>query len=44
MTGGRRAAVFLHPKQRVGVVILTNLTGAFPENMIDEIPRQRQHA
>lgn len=37
MTGGGRAAAFLYPEQRLGVVILTNLTGAFPEDMIDKI-------
>jgi CubicO group peptidase (beta-lactamase class C family) len=37
MTGGGRAAVFLYPEDRVGVVILTNLGGAFPEDMVDKI-------
>ncbi len=37
MTGGGRAAVFHYPEQRVGVVILTNLTGAFPEDMVDKV-------
>lgn len=37
MTGGGRAAVFLYPDDEVGVVILTNLTGAFPEDMVDKI-------
>jgi CubicO group peptidase (beta-lactamase class C family) len=37
MTGGGRAAVFLYPEDGVGVVILTNLTGSFPEDMIDKI-------
>jgi CubicO group peptidase (beta-lactamase class C family) len=37
MTGGGRAAVFYYPEDRVGVVILTNLAGAFPEDMVDKI-------
>lgn len=37
MTGGGRAAVFYYPEHRVGVVILTNLTGAFPEDMVDKL-------
>lgn len=37
MTGGGRAAVFYYPADRVGVVLLTNLAGAFPEDMIDEL-------
>ena len=37
MTGGGRAAAFLYPEHRVGVVILTNLTGCFPEDMIDKV-------
>ncbi|MET0308391.1 MAG: serine hydrolase, partial [Sphingomonas sp.] len=37
MTGGGRAAVFYYPEDRVGVVILTNLTGSFPEDMVDKI-------
>ncbi|WP_343617202.1 serine hydrolase [Novosphingobium sp.] len=37
MTGGGRAAVFYYPEDHVGVVILTNLTGAFPEDMVDKI-------
>jgi CubicO group peptidase (beta-lactamase class C family) len=37
MTGGGRAAAFLYPEDRVGVVILTNLTGSFPEDMIDKV-------
>lgn len=37
MTGGGRAAVFLYPDDGVGVAILTNLTGAFPEDMVDKI-------
>ncbi len=37
MTGGGRAAVSLYPEDGVGVVILTNLTGSYPEDMIDKI-------
>lgn len=37
MTGGGRTAVSLYPEDGVGVVILTNLTGSFPEDMIDKI-------
>jgi len=37
MTGGGRAAVFVYPDDHVAVVILCNLTGAFPEDMVDKI-------
>jgi CubicO group peptidase (beta-lactamase class C family) len=37
MTGGGRAAVFIYPDDNVSVVILSNLTGAFPEDMVDKI-------
>ena len=37
MTGGGRAAVFYYPEDGVGVVILTNLTGSFPEDMVDKV-------
>ncbi|MFZ0267357.1 serine hydrolase [Caulobacter sp.] len=37
MTGGSRSAVYLYPDDRVAVVILTNLAGATPEDLIDEI-------
>ncbi|WP_082585001.1 serine hydrolase domain-containing protein [Caulobacter sp. Root655] len=37
MTGGSRAAMRLYPQDGVGVVILTNLSGATPEDLIDEI-------
>lgn len=37
MTGGGRAAVFYYPEDHVGVAILTNLTGSFPEDMVDKI-------
>lgn len=37
MTGGGRAAVFYYPEDDVGIVILTNLAGSFPEDMVDKI-------
>lgn len=37
MTGGSRAAMRLYPKDGVGIVILTNLAGAGPEDLIDDI-------
>ncbi|MDE1149640.1 MAG: serine hydrolase [Azospirillaceae bacterium] len=37
MTGGGRAAFFLYPEDDLGVVILTNLSGAVPEDMIDQV-------
>ncbi len=37
MTGGGRAAIFHYPEHRVGVVILTNLNGAYPEDMVDRV-------
>lgn len=37
MTGGGRAALFYYPEDHVGVVILTNLAGSFPEDMVDKI-------
>lgn len=37
MTGGGRAAVFFYPEDHVGVVILTNLAGAFPEDFVDKV-------
>lgn len=37
MTGGGRAAVFVYPQDRVGVVILTNLAGSYPEDMVDKV-------
>lgn len=37
MTGGSRSAIYLYPDDGVGVVILTNLAGSTPEDMIDEI-------
>ena len=37
MTGGGRAALFIYPEHDVAVIILTNLAGAFPEDMVDQI-------
>ena len=37
MTGGSRSAVYLYPDDHVAVVILTNLAGATPEDLVDEI-------
>lgn len=37
MTGGGRAAFSIYPEDGVGIVILTNLTGSFPEDMVDKI-------
>jgi CubicO group peptidase (beta-lactamase class C family) len=37
MTGGGRSAFFLCPKDDLGVVILTNLAGAYPEDIMDRI-------
>lgn len=37
MTGGSRSAVYLYPDDGVGIVILTNLAGSTPEDLIDEI-------
>ena len=37
MTGGGRSAFFLYPESRVGVVILTNLSGSSPEDFIDGV-------
>jgi CubicO group peptidase (beta-lactamase class C family) len=37
MVGGTRSAVFLYPKYKLGVVILTNLMGANPEELTDEL-------
>lgn len=37
MTGGSRSAVYLYPDDKVGVVILTNLAGSTPEDLVDEI-------
>lgn len=37
MTGGGRSAAFYYPDDGVGVVLLTNLTGSFPEDMVDRI-------
>lgn len=37
LTGGGRAAFYFYPEQNTGVVILTNLSGAYPEDMIDSV-------
>ena len=37
MTGGGRSAFFLYPKDDFGIVILTNLAGANPEDIMDRI-------
>lgn len=37
MTGGGRSAFFLYPESRVGVVVLTNLSGAVPEDFLDGV-------
>jgi len=37
MTGGGRAAVYIYPEHDVAVVLLTNLAGAYPEDMVDRI-------
>lgn len=36
-TGGSRAAFFVYPDDNLAVVVLTNLTGAYPEEFIDEL-------
>jgi len=37
MTGGGRAAFSIYPEDGVAVVILTNLAGAYPEDMVDKV-------
>ncbi len=37
MTGGSACAFTLYPEDDVGVVVLTNLGGAYPEDLIDQI-------
>jgi len=37
MSGGGRAAVSLYPEFKLGVVILTNLAGAYPDDMVDKL-------
>lgn len=39
MTGGGRSAVFLYPDDALAVVVLTNLSGAYPEDFIDGIAK-----
>jgi CubicO group peptidase (beta-lactamase class C family) len=36
-TGGSRTAFFVYPEDNMAVVILTNLTGSFPEDLADEL-------
>ena len=36
-TGGSRAAFFVYPEDNMAVVILTNLTNSFPEDLVDEL-------
>jgi CubicO group peptidase (beta-lactamase class C family) len=36
-TGGGRAAFYVYPEDDTSVVILTNLQGGFPEDMMDEL-------
>jgi hypothetical protein len=35
--GGARSALFIYPDDDLAVVILTNLQGAFPEELIDDV-------
>ncbi len=35
--GGGRSALFVYPDNRMAIVVLTNLQGAFPEKYIDDI-------
>ena len=37
MTGGGRAAFYIYPEHDVAVILLTNLAGSYPEDMIDGI-------
>jgi CubicO group peptidase (beta-lactamase class C family) len=37
MNGGARSAFSIYPKQHIAVIILTNLLGALPEELTDEI-------
>jgi tetratricopeptide (TPR) repeat protein len=37
MTGGGRAAFSIYPEQRLAVILLTNLAGAYPEDLVDTI-------
>ncbi len=36
-TGGSRAAIFMYPDDDLGVVVLTNLAGSFPEEFVAEL-------
>ncbi|WP_343675122.1 serine hydrolase domain-containing protein [Chitinophaga sp.] len=35
--GGNRSAIFVYPKDDLSIIILTNLSGAFPDGFIDEL-------
>ena len=35
--GGGRSALFIYPKDKLSIVVLTNLMGANPDRFIDEI-------
>lgn len=35
--GGNRSAVFVYPNDDLSIVVLTNLSGAFPDKFIDEL-------
>lgn len=37
MMGGGRSAFFIYPEDRVAVIILTNLSGAYPEELVDPV-------
>jgi hypothetical protein len=34
--GGNRAGVFVYPKDNMSIVILTNLVGGIPSQLVDE--------
>ncbi|MFB6456165.1 serine hydrolase [Chitinophaga sp. Hz27] len=36
-SGGGRAAFFVYPEDKMAVIVLTNLAGAYPEDFIDEV-------
>lgn len=36
-TGGSRAAFFVYPEDDLAIVVLTNLSGTFPEEFVDEV-------
>lgn len=35
--GGNRSAVFVYPEDNLAIVVLTNLSGAFPDSFMDEL-------